>query len=171
MARAGRKRNSVTTRQPNGRANAWEDPQAVVRAKRIRDKLWRDASHEWFGWPLGIMFADKTISEEEYGAAKTWAAITWRYNQIKGIAMPFSKAIDWGGQVGRALKAEPDAKEIERVKAAKTTQDQIIMRVHPKALAVMMAVCICDESTDYPNVLIAALKALVESRQVPKAAA
>ncbi len=170
MARAGRKRKEATSRQPNGRANIWEDPQAIVRAKRIRDKLWRDASHDWYGWPLGIMFADKTISAEEYAAAKTWAAITWRYNQIKGIAMPFCKAIDWDGPVGRALKEEPEAKEIERVKAAKTSQDQIIMRLHPKALSVMMAVCICDEGTDFPNVLTACLRALVEAKQMPRAA-
>lgn len=170
MAKAGRKRKVGGTRQPNGRVNAWEDPQAIVRAKRIRDKLWRDASHEWFAWPLGIMFADKTITAEEYGAAKAWAALTWRYNQIKGIAMPFCKAIDWEGPMGRALRNEPDAREIERVKEKKIAQDQIIMRVHPKGMGVMMAVCICDESTDYANVLIACLKALAESKQLPKAA-
>lgn len=167
---AGRKRNAMAKRQPDGSIRSYEDPAAASIARRIRDRLYSDAKHDWYGYPLGIMYALKTISLEEFTAGKAWAASKWRLSQMDGIMLPMCKAIDWNGQQGRRLLAEPSDDEIEalgRLKRKIAELDTVIAGTGPNARSIVARLCIGDEELSPAEQMVArrALGRLVEHRK------
>lgn len=144
----GRPRNALAKRQPDGSIRSYEDPAAATIARRIRDRLYSDARHEWYGFPLGIMFALKTISVEEFAAGKAWAAAKWRLSQMDGLMLPKCKAIDWAGPQGRRLAADPDENElnsIAKLRRRLLDLDGLISSIGFRASSIMARLCLGDE--------------------------
>jgi hypothetical protein len=170
MSKAGRKRNSMAKRQPDGSIRSYEDPMAQTVAMRISKRLNDDAKHEWFGFPLGVMMATKVITAEEFAAGKRWTTLMWRLAQIDGLMLPKCKAIDWSGTHGRALAADPTEDELGefsklRISVAKLNAS--ITSVTPSAMGIMRRLCLADEQLGFAERVIAkmALAKMAASRQ------
>lgn len=161
MSRRGRKRKQNVDRQPNGRANVWENPKAATELRRMASKLRHDVTHPWYGYPLGKLALSGYITAEEFEAGTRWAELTWRWGQIMGIAMPMCRAINWEGSHGKSLADPPQPEEIERVKTRKVMADMAISRAGFGVERECIKVIIEDCEPDRRELVRAGLRALV----------
>jgi hypothetical protein len=167
MTRAGRKRKLAVARSAKGRirhAHA-PDPRDLALARRIRDRIRKDASHECAGFPLGILYVTGEISEADYEAGRAFAALRARHGRIMGLPLPWCRAIDWQGTQGRAIAAEPDAEEIRTVKRRVSEAEQTILRnAGPRGLAALEETCLLDREPQNPYLLKRCLGILSRAR-------
>ncbi len=156
MSRPGRKRKYGVERYPGGsiRYAHSPDPRDLALARRIRDRIRQDASHECAGFPLGILYVTGEISEAEFNAGRAFAALRFRHARIIGLPLNVCRAINWERSQGRAIAAEPSAEEIRTVKRRVTHLEQTILRnAGPQGLAALEHTCLLDREPQNPYLL------------------
>jgi hypothetical protein len=164
MTKAGRKRKQGVKRYRSGKANSWENPRSTVLAKRIADQLERQVSHPHYGFPLGLLYATKAITDAEFDAGQAWARLTFRFAQVMGTPLPVPRAVNWDGTRGADLGNAPSNEEAAKVKAEKARQDGIIATTDPKGIQMMIQCCIEDQPPWAPNRLKKCLTMLAQYR-------
>lgn len=174
MSQRGRKRKPGVQRTPTGRISRSaesrheiteaesRDAQKVVTLRLMRERLRRDVTHPWYGFPLGRLAIEDYITGDELDAGKAWAELTWRHAQVIGLMLPKCKAIDWEGAQGRSLAKEPDEDKIEQLKTRKNDADNRIREAGFGAIREMMAVCINDDEPSDRGLLKRALQKLLD---------
>lgn len=167
MTKAGRKRKQGVRRFPRGRIRNAEpgDPRDLVLARRIRDRIRKEASHECAGFPLGILYVTGEISEADYEAGRAFAALRARHGHIMGLPLPACRAIDWEGCQGRAIAAQPGAEEIRMVRRRVAEAEQTILRnAGPQGLTALEETCLLDREPQNPYLLKRCLALLSRGR-------
>ncbi len=156
MNRGGGKRKFGVERYPGGRIRYPHppDPRDLVLARRIRDRIRNDASHECAGFPLGILYVTGEISEAEFNAGRAFATLRCRHARIMGLPPAVCRAVNWEGSPGRTIAAEPSAEEIRTVKRRVAHAEQTILRnAGPHGLAALEHTCLLDREPQNPYLL------------------
>jgi hypothetical protein len=143
-------------RHANGRIRhaVPRDPRDTALARRIRDRIRNDASHEWAGFPLGILYVTGEISQADYEAGRAFAALRGRFARIMGLPFTRCRAIDWNGGQGRAMASEPSAEEIRTVRRKMAGLEQAILRdAGRQGLSALEETCLLDREPQNPFLL------------------
>lgn len=140
----GRKKKQKVKRSSNGRINYYEDPRNMVIAKRIRDKIRHEVSHQYRGYPLGILHLDGKLNDQEFAAGTYWAGLSYEFATIMGLPLPVPKAVDLTRVKGQSTD-EPKADKIARIKRDKAVADGIVATADVHGLSMMIATCIEDK--------------------------
>jgi hypothetical protein len=151
-----RKNRSTVRHWPGGKIRRVRvaDPREVALARRIRERMRKDASHEWAGFPLGILYLTGEIGEADYEAGRSFAALHARHARIMGLASPACRAIDWHGSEGRAIGREPGAEEIRAIRRKLAEAERVIVdNAGRQGLQALEETCLLDREPQNPFLL------------------
>lgn len=153
MARAGRKRNSMSQRYPSGEVKKsalqqQKDREEVIKTRmRLYDLPYQQAAHERAGSALGRAYFYRQITDGMYLAGVEYERRWVKWAMVTDTPMPHARAMDYAKEVGGGQGGYLSAYFIEAAKRRMEEAGIALKIIGPAAEKLVKGVVIDDQST------------------------
>jgi hypothetical protein len=116
------------------------------------------------GFPIGRLWIDGFLSDDEFNTGATWAELTYKLAKHKGLTLPRCRAVGLRRQRERILSENLGTSQLRRLEEQKVAWDRVIIAADREGPAMMLATIIQEEEPRAPARLKRVLRLLLKWR-------